>query len=331
MVFMNIVLLIGGLVLLIVGGDFLVRGAVRIATRFGISPLVIGLTLVGFGTSTPELVTSVQASLSGAPGIALGNVVGSNIANVLLVLGISALLAPIAVASVALKRDGATMVLVALAFALLAAVLPFGRVLGVVFVTGLAVYLYFAFRLESTASTDHGAAFDKAEAAQEVDAALRPVPDAAAGRREWLFPLGVALGGLISVVVGGKLLVDGAVGLARSIGISETVIGLTIVAVGTSAPELVTSVMAAARRQTDVAFGNIVGSNIYNILGIAGVTALVAPTQVPPEIITFHAPVMVLVSVVMFGFAWTGFRIGRREGGLLLAGYIGYLLILWPT
>jgi cation:H+ antiporter len=140
----------------------------------------------------------------------------------------------------------------------------------------------------------------------------------------------MALGGLAGVVLGGKLLVDGAVGVARTFGISETVIGLTIVAIGTSAPELVTSVMAAVRRQSDLAFGNIVGSNIYNILGIAGITALVAPTQVPPEIIRFHAPLMILVSVLMFVFAWTGFRIGRREGGLLLAGYAGYLVVLWP-
>ena len=136
--------------------------------------------------------------------------------------------------------------------------------------------------------------------------------------------------GLVLVVVGGKLLVDGAVALARSYGISETLIGLTIVAVGTSAPELVTSVMAAIRRQADVAFGNVIGSNIYNILGIGGLTALVAPTEVPPEIIRFDNPVMLAVTVLTVVFAWTGLRIGRREGGALMVGYVVYLAVLWP-
>lgn len=319
----SVLLLVGGLVLLILGGDLLVRGAVAIAARFGISPLVIGLTLVGFGTSTPELVTSVQASLAGAPGIALGNIVGSNIANILLILGLSALLTPIAVRSAALRRDGAAMVAVTVAFALLAPAVPFGRLLGTVFVAALAAYILHAFRQESAA--DRGAAYSRAEAAQDVDPAFRP--DAAASR--WVVPLLLALGGLALVVFGGRLLVDGAVALARTFGISETVIGLTIVAMGTSAPELATSVVAAFRRHSDVAFGNVVGSNIYNILGIAGVTALVAPTEVPDEIVRFDNPVMVLVTLMMFGFAWTGLRIGRREGGLLLAGYVAYLALLW--
>jgi cation:H+ antiporter len=245
-------LLIGGLALLIVGGDLLVRGAVSIATRLGISPLVIGLTLVGFGTSTPELVTSIQASLAGAPGIALGNIVGSNIANLLLILGLSALLTPIIVQSSALKRDGGVMVLVTLAFVLLAPAVPFGRWLGAGFVAALAAYLAYTFRQESAAGAEHGAVFDKAEAAQELDPAFRP---AAAPAGRWIGPVLMALGGLGLVVIGGKLLVDGAVALARAFAISETVIGLTIVAIGTSAPELATSVAAALRRHADVAFG----------------------------------------------------------------------------
>jgi cation:H+ antiporter len=324
---MTVLLLLGGLVLLIIGGDVFVRGAVRMAERLGVSPLVIGLTLVGFGTSAPELVTSIQASLAGAPGIALGNVVGSNIANILLILGISALMAPIAVHSAALKRDGGIMLAVAVGFAVLAPFVPFGRPLGAAYLALLCAYIYFAFRQESVTSPDHGAAFDKAEAAEELDPALRPGPPRAGG---WLRPVLMAVGGLVLVVLGGKFLVDGAVALARGYGISETVIGLTIVAIGTSMPELVTSVVAAFRRHTDVAFGNVVGSNIYNILGIAGATALVAPTQVPPEIVRFDNPVMVGVSVLMIVFAWTGLRIGRREGAALLAGYALYLFVLWP-
>lgn len=323
---MTALLILGGLALLIAGGDLLVRGAVRLATRLGISPLLIGLTLVGFGTSTPELVTSVQASLAGSPGIAIGNIVGSNIANILLILGISALMAPIAVTSSALKRDGATMVGVAILFSLVAATTVLSRPVGAVFILLLIMYLAYSVALERKATSDHGAAFDKSEAAFGVDGGLRPDANAS-----WAPSLLLALAGLGLVILGGKFLVDGAVTLARVYGISESVIGLTIVAVGTSMPELVTSVVAAIRKQSEVAFGNVVGSNIYNILGIGGATALIAPTVVPPEIVRFDNLIMVLVSLAMLVLAWTGFRIGRREGGLLVTGYVIYLVVLWPA
>lgn len=320
--------LIGGLILLVIGGELLVRGSVQVATRLGVSPLVIGLTLVGFGTSTPELVTSVQAALNGSPGIAYGNIVGSNIANILLILGISSLLFPIAVQSSALKRDGGVMIVVALVFAALAATVQIDRIVGLVFVTALAAYIYYAFQQEKVASpTEHGAAYDKAIAAQELDGALVPVETP---KGSILLSLLTAVGGLAIVVLGGYFLVNGAVALARSFGISETVIGLTIVAVGTSMPELVTSVMAAIRKQTDIAFGNIVGSNIYNILGIGGVTALIAPTDVPAQIVGFDNLVMVGISIVVIALAYTGRTISRAEGGLLLAGYIAYVAFVWP-
>jgi cation:H+ antiporter len=269
------------LILLLVGGELLVRGAVRVASQLGISPLVIGLTLVSFGTSTPELVTSVQATLSGSPGIAFGNIVGSNIANLLLILGASALVTPIVVQSSALQRDAVVMVAVAIVFALLSPLFPLGRFIGILFVAALAIYIYVAFHQEATETAAHGAAFDKAAAAQGADAGLAPV---ARRTGSLLMPILTALFGLGIVVLGGYFPVNGAVALARSFGISETIIGLTIVAVGTSMPELVTSLVAAVRRQADVAFGNIIGSNIYNILGIGGVTALIAPSQVPSEI-----------------------------------------------
>jgi cation:H+ antiporter len=320
--------LIGGLVLLVIGGELLVRGAVQVATRFGVSPLVIGLTLVGFGTSTPELVTSVQAALSGSPGIAYGNIVGSNIANILLILGAAALLTPITVASNALKRDSAVMVGVALVFAAAAALMPLGTVIGLVFVASLAVYVFAAFWQERQSATDdHGAVYDKTIAAQEADPALIPVEKPG---RSIAFSLFVAVAGLALVVLGGYFLVDGAVTLARSLGVTETVIGLTIVAVGTSMPELVTSIMAAIRKQTDVAFGNIVGSNIYNILGIGGATALIAPTQVPFEIVSFDNLVMIAASLLLVVFAYTGRRISRLEGGLLVLCYVGYVAWIWP-
>ncbi|SMX43108.1 calcium/sodium antiporter [Maliponia aquimaris] len=321
--------LLGGLVFLVLGGDLLVRGAVQVASRLGVSPLVIGLTLVGFGTSTPELVTSVQAALIGAPGIAFGNIVGSNLANILLIVGVSALLFPIAVSSAALRRDGMVMIAVAVIFAVVAALMPMQRWVGAVFVLALAGYIYTAFRQErqTTAPADHGAVYDKSAAVQAVDPATVPVAEA---QGSLLKPLLITLAGLVLVILGGTLLVNGAVTLARSFGISETVIGLTIVAIGTSLPELVTSVMAALRRQADVAFGNIVGSNIYNILGIGGATALIAPSEVPAEIVSFDNLVMVGVSLLLVLFAWTGLRIARWEGAALLAGYIAYVYIIWP-
>ena len=315
-------LLLGGLALLVLGGELLVRGSVNVASRLGVSPLVIGLTLVGFGTSTPELVTSVQAALAGAPGIAYGNIVGSNIANILLILGVATLLLPITVESSTLKRDGAVMVAVAVVFAIIAATMPAGRLVGAVFVAALCAYIYTAFRQESRAGAEHGAVYDKSIAAQEADGGLVP---AAAPKGSVILPLLMALGGLAVVVLGGKFFVDGAVALARTFDISETVIGLTIVALGTSMPELVTSVMAALRKQTDVAFGNIVGSNIYNVFGILGVTAMVKPIDVPPEIADFDIWVMLAATVLLFLVALSRWKITRLEGGVMLASYAAYV------
>ncbi len=318
-------LLVGGLALLGGGGELLVRGAVRVAERLGVSPLLIGLTLVGFGTSTPELVTSVQASLAGSPGIAVGNVVGSNIANILLILGVAALLCPIAVATSALKRDGVLVLALAVAFAAIGFLLPLDRWLGAAFLAGLAGYLLYAWRQESRGTDGHCAAQAKAEAFEGTHPKLHA--GAGAGLAG---PAALALGGLVLVVLGGRLLVDGAIRLAEGFGVPETVIGLTIVAVGTSLPELVTSVVAAARRQPEVALGNVLGSNIYNVLGILGMTALVSPTVVPAEIARFDSLVMVAVSAALLVVAWTGLRIGRREGAALLAGYVAYVWAIWP-
>lgn len=320
--------LLGGLVLLIVGGELLVRGAVQVASGLGVSPLVIGLTLVGFGTSTPELVTSVQAALSNAPGIAYGNIVGSNIANILLIAGVAAIISPMVIASKALKRDGVVMLAVAIAFSIIAFFVPLGRGVGAVFVGALIGYIFLAFRQErSSAPQGHGAVYDKSLALQETEAAIAP---AVSPRGPLVVSSMIALGGLVLVIVGGRLLVDGAVSFARGFGISETVIGLTIVAVGTSMPEFVTSVVAGLRKQGDVAFGNIIGSNIYNILGIGGATALIAPGAVPVEIVGFDNLVMVGVSLALVIFAWTGLRIARREGAVLLAGYVAYIYYVWP-
>jgi cation:H+ antiporter len=318
-------LILGGLLLLVVGGELLVRGAVRFAERLGVSPLMIGLTLVGFGTSTPELVTSVQASAIGSPGIAVGNIVGSNIANILLILGLSAVIYPMAVSGQALRRDGVLVLVAALLLAGVGVTAGLIRPIGVAFVGLLIAYLVYAYLQERRGSADHTAAFERAEAMELADPGLRPRAGTSGGFLQMAVPLLMALAGLAIVILGGRFLVDGAVQLARGMGMSETLIGLTIVAVGTSMPEFVTSILAAFRKQADVAVGNILGSNIYNILGIGGLTALIAPTVVPPQIAAFDLPVMVAASLALLVFAWTGARISRGEGALLVGAYVAYI------
>ncbi|ASR53350.1 sodium:calcium antiporter [Blastomonas fulva] len=310
-----------GLVLLIGGGDVLVRGAVRIAERLRLSPMLIGLTVVGMGTSMPELAASVQASLAGSPGIALGNIVGSNIANALLILGAAALIAPIAVQSKALWRDGGVATLAAMALLAAGASVGLSRAAGFAFLCAMAGYIYFAYRQER-AGAPHGAAYDRAIAMEEVDPALVPhdKPTASLAMALALFAVGLAL-----IVAGGVVLVDAAIQIAQQLGISDAVIGLTIVAVGTSFPELVTSVIAAYRRQGDIALGNVLGSNIYNILFIGGITGVVAPTAVPASIMGFDLWVLLATSALVMVLALTGRRLGRIEGLTLVAAYCVYL------
>lgn len=331
MLFDVVLPLLGGLVLLALGGEFLVRGAVQVAERLGVSSLLIGLTLVGFGTSMPELVTSVQASLIGSPGIAVGNIVGSNLANILLILGLSAVVFPVVVSSNALRRDGMIVLATAVAFTAVGLFWTLDRLIGIVFIAGLISYIAFAWRQESVGANGHTAAYERAEAFEELHEAVIKPDQATLAKASIGVGLAMALGGLVLVVLGGRFLVDGAVTLARGLGISEAVIGLTIVAVGTSMPEFVTSIVAAVRKHADVALGNILGSNIYNILGIGGVTALIAPTEIPAKIATFDNFVMVGISVLLLVMARTGWRIGRGEGAVLFAGYVAYVWWIWPT
>lgn len=312
-----ILLVVIGLVGLIVGGELLVRGAVSTAKSFGISPMVIGLTLVGFGTSSPELVTSLQAALSGSSGIAVGNVVGSNIGNILLILGIAALIAPIAVDPKAFRRDGTVVVLATLLC--LGAVLlgEVGRLIGTAFVTALAVYLGFTLWSEKQAGGTPAAAVYEGEA----EAVLGP--ETSLG-----LSLLIALVGLVITILGARFLVSGAVSIAQAAGLSEAVIGLTIVAIGTSMPELVTSIIAVRKGEGSVALGNILGSNIFNILGILGITVLVQPMLIPSEIVRFDIWVLCATTVLLVGFARSGWTISRREGCLLVVAYAAYLSVL---
>jgi cation:H+ antiporter len=224
------------------------------------------------------------------------------------------------------------VVVTALLFSIVSYAYALDRVTGVIFISLLAAYILYAYRQETVppvASDGHTSAFEKAEAYGELhDRPLRHQAE----EQTWAQRSGLlmALCGLVVIVLGGKLLVDGAIGLARSNSMPETVIGLTIVAVGTSMPEFVTSVVAAIRKHGDVALGNIMGSNIYNILGIGGVTGLIQPTTVPPEIVSFDNLVMVAASVAMFTVAWSGYRVNRLEGAALLAGYVAYIFVLLP-
>lgn len=317
---------VGGLLLLFIGGEALVRGSVSVARKLNISELVIGLTLVGFGTSVPELVTSLQAINQDAVGIAVGNVVGSNIANVFLVLAVAALISPIIVHPKALSRDGSIMLGVTFLLCALMWFDQFGRLAGFTLVGLLIAYLAFSLMADMRPGS---AAGDMHRAEGEIV------------ESQYGLGLGIviALLGLAGVVAGANLLVTGAVSLARSFGISETVIGLTIVAIGTSLPELATSVVAAYRKRADVALGNIIGSNIFNILGILGITALVHPFSIrgdvaadamaggePVSIVSnIDVGALVLSAVLLILFATTGKKLARWEGGVLLLGYITYM------
>jgi cation:H+ antiporter len=313
----SILLVAAGLVLLALGGELLVRGAVGMAARLGISPLLAGLTIVGLGTSTPELATSVQAALDKAPGIALGNVVGSNIANILLILGLSALAMPIAVNPASFRRDSLALggsALLASGAVLLGVI---GLVAGLVLVAALGFYLWWAYRSES-------AAHDAEAERHEHEAAERPVPPDTG-------PVvlgGMIVAGLAAAIFGAGWLVEGAIVLAGAAGVSQSVIGLTVVALGTSLPELIACLVAVLRKHGDVALGNVVGSNIYNLCGILGLTAVIHPIAVPAEIARIDLWVMLGVTALLLLQLRSGWRLSRLEGAALLALYTGYTALL---
>jgi cation:H+ antiporter len=313
----SILLVAGGLVLLALGGELLVRGAVGMAARLGISPLLAGLTIVGFGTSMPELATSVQAAMAGSPGIAVGNVVGSNIANILLILGISALVLPLTVNPASFQRD--SIALGGSALLCTGAVLMgvIGALTGAVLLACLVGYIWYAYKSESVAEDDECHR-------HEAEAEDRPVPPNTGP----VILGGMIIAGLAAAIFGAGLLVDGATVLAKAAGVSETVIGLTVVAIGTSLPELIACLVAVYRKHADVALGNVVGSNIYNILGILGVTGIITPIEVPGEIAGIDIWVMLGVTALLIVQLRSGWRLSRIEGAVLLALYCGYTAIL---
>lgn len=305
-----------GLALLGLGGDVMVRGAVGIAELLKVSPLFTGLVLVGFGTSTPELVTSLDAVLKGSPDIAVGNVLGSNIANTLLILGLTAVVLPIPAEPRSFRRDAPMLAAATLACVGVSLSGGMGRPSGLVFVVLLAAYLFYTYRTESRGP-------DASAELHALQGSLMRVPHRRAGTC-----VALAAGGLAGVLVGADLLVQSSMAIARGLGIPETVIGLTIVAIGTSLPELATSMAAAFKRQTDIALGNIIGSNIFNILGILGVTALAAPFTIARSLVAYDIWVLLGVTVLLLCFAMTSARISRREGIVSLVLYVAYLAFL---
>ncbi|NUN49564.1 MAG: calcium/sodium antiporter [Candidatus Brocadiae bacterium] len=298
--------LIGGLVLLVAGAEGLVRGASGLAARFGIPPLVIGLTVVAFGTSAPEMAVSVTGALHGQPDLAYGNVMGSNIFNILFILGLAAVITPLSVARQLLRIDVPLMIAASGLVFVLAQDGRIGRVDGMILFAGLLAYIWLQVRLARTSG----------EPGEEVPEAPRSA---------WA-QIALVVVGLGVLVAGSNLLVTGAVQIARVLGVSELVIGLTIVAAGTSLPEVATSVIAAIRGQRDIAVGNVIGSNIFNISGVLGLSATVVRggVTVSPPAIAVDTPVMLAVAVATLPVFLTGSRVSRGHGILFLAAYTAY-------
>ena len=310
---MDIVYIGLGIVLLYFGGEFLVRNSSQLAQSLGITPMVIGLTVVAFGTSSPELAASLTAALQGSPEIALGNVIGSNTANIALILALTATIYPLRTEANFLRREVPIMIGTS---ALLLLMLVDGNLRGfegVILLVLLGVYLWILFRGN-----------EKPEVQDEFRKEYAQVE----ARSSWVAVLGALLG--LGLLVGGaQLLVTGATSLARGFGVPELIIGLTLVAVGTSLPELATSIIAALKREPDIALGNIVGSNIFNILAILGVTTLAQPIAVPYDTVVLDLVVMLGFSILLLPFLVTGLRLGRREGTVFLVLYLVYVAYLY--
>jgi len=315
---MAILLFVVGLVFLIIGAEALVRGASRLAAVLGISPLVIGLTVVAFGTSSPELAVSVKSALSDQASIAVGNVVGSNIFNVLFILGLSALIVPLVVSQQLVRFDVPLMIAISAIVLILSLDENLSRADGLMLVIGLVTYVWFLIYQSRRESVEVKEEYAKGFGTEQH------------AKGSWVKNIGLVIGGLALLVLGSRWLVDSAVSFAEYLGISELVVGLTIVAAGTSLPEVVTSVIAAIRGERDLAVGNVVGSNIFNMMGVLGLASIVAPTGigVSTAIIGFDLPVMIAVALACLPIFFTGGVISRQEGALLLGYYVAYTLYL---
>mgnify|MGYP006420962163 CR=1 FL=1 len=308
---MDYILTFGGFVLLFIGGESLVRGAVGLAQRLGVSTLFIGVVVVGFGTSAPEFLVCLEAALSGHDDVTIGNVVGSNIVNLMLILGTAAMIQPVINRPATLRRDGMAMLLSSALLVGLAFTGHIDRWVGLAMLATLAGFLAYSVQCERNS---------KATAAYEEELEdVGPAPG-----NPWLALLAVAMG-VGALVAGANMLVDGATGIARAAGVPDAVIAVTLVALGTSLPELATVLVAALRKHADVALGSVLGSNVFNVLGMLGMTALIEPVGISPAFLNLDMWVMLGVTMLVMVFLTTGQKLSRQESGLLLVGYAGYM------
>ena len=302
-----------GFVLLLGGAEYLVKGSVGLARRVGVSPLVIGMTVVALGTSAPEFVVSLDAALKDSAGIATGNIIGSNIANILLILGITALIKPIVNEPKAILRDGVILLATTVLFVILCLQGELGLASGILMFGAFILFLIYSYWRERAGSDKELAEMHEHEA-EEIEA-----PE-----NIWLMIL-MTIGGIVAVVYGAELLVNGATSIAREYGVPEEVIGLTMIAVGTSLPELAASGMAALRGHTDVALGNVIGSNLFNVLGVLGAVSIIQPLPVAEQILHFDLWVMLGATVLLLPFMMTNWQLSRKEGLVFFVLYIVYM------
>jgi cation:H+ antiporter len=311
----HVFLFLISLVLLYFGAEWLVSGSARIAAHLGVRPLIVGLVIVGFGTSTPELVVSGLASLHGHSQTALGNVIGSNIANSGLILAIAALIRPMKSDLGLLRREGPFMVLLTVAFWAIAWTGVYPRPVGFVSLAALAIFVFFTLRWAGQQQPNIEAEFVEFETAERITASAPLLPH-----------VGLIIAGLALLVGGGELLVNAAVGIARHFGVSEFVIAITVISIGTSVPELATSIVAAVRGQGDIAIGNVIGSNIFNLLGVLGLSVVIHPIEISASVRNFDMLWMVGFALLTIVFLHRGRRLTRWEGSALLASYIVFLI-----
>jgi cation:H+ antiporter len=309
---LQLLIFLFGLVILYYGAEWLIRGAASLALDYGIRPIVVGLTVVALGTSMPEFVVNFFAALTREDNLALGNIVGSNICNIALILGLSALVLPLVVEPATVRREYPLMLGVMLLFWAIAYDGTISQLDGLLLLSGLAGFMYYLY-LDSRPRRN---AVNVQEALDIDDEEVRMAPWKKAA---------LLVGGTVFLAFGARLMVFAAVSMAEFMGIDPVVVGLTVVAIGTSLPELATSVIGAVRRETDMAVGNILGSNMLNVLFVVGLVAVIQPLRVEAELIRVHFPIMLIFTVALFPIVWTHYKITRVEGGILLTGFFGYM------
>ena len=319
---LTVLALVVGVVCLVGGAELLVKGAATIASKLGIAPVVIGLTVVAFGTSAPELAVSVSAAFGGNADVAFGNVVGSNIGNILLILGASAVVGGLAVQQRIIRFDIPLLIVVSVVALLMSLDNNIGRIDGIILFAGVVVYVGWLVREARGERTD---------VVEEYTESVETIEGVALERPLW-FNLMLVAAGLVVLVVGSQLLVNGATDIAESAGVSDLVIGLTVVAIGTSLPELATSILAALRGQRDIAVGNVIGSNLFNLMSVLGLSAIVSNDGIPVSDVSLRLdfPVMLAATIVLVPIVWNGFQIKRWEGFVLIgfyAVYVAYLVL----